>query len=103
MAEATDAAVKLAAEHNIDLEQVDGTGSEGKIVTEDVQSVVQAIEVAKSHGYDSESLPVNDEADDSNVNESDLLRFTKKVAANKATSRSRLAREARAILQGTRQ
>ncbi len=40
--DATDAAKALAAEHGIRLENVTGTGSEGRITKDDVQTVVDA-------------------------------------------------------------
>lgn len=39
-AEATDAAVALAAEHNIDLATVQGTGAEGRITKDDVAALI---------------------------------------------------------------
>jgi len=40
MADATDAAVELAEEHNIDLEAVEGTGEDGRIVVDDVRALI---------------------------------------------------------------
>ena len=106
MAEATEAAVRLASEHDIDLAKVEGTGAEDKIVTEDVQSVVDAIEVAKEHGYSNVAQDVPPTADPGAEHISDddpeLVAFVKKVATYKATSRSRLAREARRLLDNKR-
>lgn len=40
--DATDAARELAAEHEIDLETVTGTGADGRITKDDVQAVVDS-------------------------------------------------------------
>ena len=41
-ADATDAALKLAQENNIDLAQIEGTGSGGRVILSDVQSYLEA-------------------------------------------------------------
>lgn len=46
MSDATDAAVKLAAEHDIDLADVAGTGADGRITKGDVETHVAALAVA---------------------------------------------------------
>jgi len=51
MSNATDAAVKLAAEHDIDLADVAGTGADGRITKGDVEAHVAALaEAAEAEG-----------------------------------------------------
>ena len=40
---ATDAAVKLALKHNIDLSQVEGSGKDGRILEKDVEAHLRAM------------------------------------------------------------
>jgi pyruvate/2-oxoglutarate dehydrogenase complex dihydrolipoamide acyltransferase (E2) component len=47
---ATDAAVRLAKEHGLDLTTVVGTGKDGRIVDADVQAVVDQASVELQHG-----------------------------------------------------
>lgn len=48
--EATEAAAELAKEHSLDLDDVKGTGSEGRITVDDVKAAIERASAAKSGG-----------------------------------------------------
>jgi len=56
MSNATDAAVKLAAEHDIDLADVVGTGADGRITKGDVEAYVAGLTAEGAEGAE-EELP----------------------------------------------
>ncbi len=60
--DATDAAVKLAAEFNVSLSSVTGTGSGGRITFSDVQAVVDSAAVSEGGG---EVMAEAEDGDDS--------------------------------------
>lgn len=106
MAEATESASRLAAAHNIDLSKVDGTGADDKVINSDVEAVIEAIEIAEAHGRTSvdQRVPTDFDPDEEVIEGDDpaLVAFVKKVASQKATSRARLARDARKLLDDLR-
>jgi pyruvate/2-oxoglutarate dehydrogenase complex dihydrolipoamide acyltransferase (E2) component len=52
---ATDGAKKLAAEHNIDLDNVEGSGKDGRVTKEDVEAAIE--ETAGGDGDSSGEAP----------------------------------------------
>jgi len=66
--DATDAAAELAAEHGVDLADVEGTGKEGRVLKSDVGSAVEALEDEKAaddeeSGADAEEPGAAEEVD----------------------------------------